>query len=128
MSTIEHVSRFLVQCGEALKIRLFPLSLSGLAFTWFFLLPANSIITWADLEKRLQKYFFFEVREMKLTDLVALKQRNDEQVPNFVQRFRDITNRCYSLTLSESQLAELAFQGLLPHIREKFSSRTAVKC
>jgi hypothetical protein len=38
---IEHISNFLVQCGEAssndaLKIRLFPLSLCGSAFAWFF--------------------------------------------------------------------------------------------
>jgi hypothetical protein len=42
--TIEHISRFLVQCGEAsgsdaLKIRLFPLSLSESAFAWFPSLP-----------------------------------------------------------------------------------------
>jgi hypothetical protein len=60
---------------------------------------------------------------MKLIDLTALKQWNDEPVPDFVQRFRDIRSRCYSLSLSDSQLAELAFQGLLPHIKEKFSSQ-----
>jgi len=48
-STVEHISRFLVQCGEAavedaLKIRLFPLSLSGSVFAWFSSLPANSIV------------------------------------------------------------------------------------
>ena len=48
-STVEHISRFLVQCGEAavedaLKIRLFRLSLSGSVFAWFSSLPANSIV------------------------------------------------------------------------------------
>jgi hypothetical protein len=28
---------------------------------------------WDDLEKQLHKYFFAEVQEMKLTDLIALK-------------------------------------------------------
>ena len=47
-STMEHVSRFLVQCVEAtgeepLRVRLFPLSLSGSAFAWFLSLPPNSI-------------------------------------------------------------------------------------
>lgn len=56
VSTIEHISRFLAQCGEAvgedaLRVRLFPLSLSGSAFTWFASLPSNSIHGWADLEK-----------------------------------------------------------------------------
>ena len=32
-------------------------------------------------------------------------------------------NRCYSLVLSDQQLAEVAFQGLLPHIKEKYASQ-----
>lgn len=40
VSTYEHISRFLTQSGEAsaveaLRVRFFPLSLSGSAFTWF---------------------------------------------------------------------------------------------
>jgi hypothetical protein len=55
-SMMEHVNRFIIQCGEAtsrdeLRVRLFSSSLSGSAFTWFISLPPNSIITWADLEK-----------------------------------------------------------------------------
>ena len=56
VSTVEHINRFIIQCGEAaqqdaLKVYLFSMSLSGSAFTWFTTLPANSIIYWADLEK-----------------------------------------------------------------------------
>ena len=61
--------------------------------------------------------------EMKLTDLTNLRQRNDESVDAFIQRFRDVKNRCFSLVLSEQQLAEVAFQGLLPHIKEKYASQ-----
>ena len=83
MSTTEHVSKFLEQCEEAsrndaLKIRLFPLSLSGSAFAWFSLLVANSIIMWADLVKQFHKYFFAGVQEMKIMDLTIVKQRNGE--------------------------------------------------
>jgi hypothetical protein len=54
---MEHINRFIIQCGEAasrdeLRVRLFLSSLSGSAFTWFISLPPNSIITWADLEKK----------------------------------------------------------------------------
>ena len=51
------------------------------------------------------------------------EQRNDESVTAFIQRFRDVKNRCFSLVLSDQQLAEVAFQGLLPHIREKYASQ-----
>jgi len=44
-------------------------------------------------------------------------------VAAFIQRFRDVKNQCYSLVLSDQQLAEVAFQGLLPHIKEKYASQ-----
>ena len=60
---------------------------------------------------------------MKITDLTNLRQRNDESVAGFIQRFREMRNKCYSLSLTDKQLAELAFQGLLPSIREKYASQ-----
>jgi len=45
------------------------------------------------------------------------------KVAAFIQRFRDVKNRCFSLVLSDQQLAEVAFQGLLPHIKEKYASQ-----
>ena len=60
---------------------------------------------------------------MKLTDLTDLRQRNDESVAAFIQRFRDVKNRCYSLVLFDQLLAEVAFNGLLPHIKDKYASQ-----
>ena len=105
-STMEHINRFIIQCGEAasrdeLRVWLFSSSLSGSAFKWFISLPPNSIITWADLEKQFHQYFFGGVHEKKVTDLVKLRQRNDESVENIVQRLRDVENKCYSLVLDD---------------------------
>jgi len=113
---MEHVNRFNIQCGEAanrdeLRVRLFSSSLSRSAFTWFISLPPNSVITWADIEKQFHKYFFSRVCEKKLINLVRLRQRNNESVESFVQRLRDIKNKCYILVLDDRQLADLAFQG-----------------
>jgi len=102
---------------------LFSLSLSGSAFAWFTTLPANSILYWADLEKQFHQFFFSGVTELKLTDPMSLRQRNDETLAAFIQRFRDVKNRCYSLVLSDQQLAGAAFNGLLPHIKEKYASQ-----
>jgi len=73
VSTVEHVNRFIMQCGEAAQ---------------------NDVL-----------------------------KRNDESVAAFIQRFRDVKNRCYSLVMSDQQLAEVAFQGLLPHIKDKYASQ-----
>ena len=47
--TMEHVNSFTIQCGEAairdkLRVLLFSSSLYGSAFTWFILLPPNSVL------------------------------------------------------------------------------------
>nr|ABA94546.1 retrotransposon protein, putative, unclassified [Oryza sativa Japonica Group] len=127
VSTYEHISRYLAQCGEAsavdaLRVRMFRLSLSGSAFTWFSSLPYGSVNSWADLEKQFHSYFYNGVHEMKLSDLTAIKQRYDEPVHEYIQRFREVRNKCFSLSLTDAQLADLAFQGMIPPIREKFSS------
>ena len=106
VSTVEHINRFIMQCGEAaqnntLKVCLFSMSLSGSAITWFTTLPANSIIFWANLEKQFHQFFYSDIEEIKLTDLTNLRQRNDESVAAFIQRFRDVKNRCFSLVLSD---------------------------
>ncbi len=38
----------------------------------------------------------------------------------YIQRFRDVRNRCYTLSLSDEQLADLAFQGLSTPIKDRF--------
>ena len=78
VSTMEHVNRFLIQLGEvgnkdALRVRLFSLSLSGSAFAWFTTLPANSILYWADLERQFHQFFYSGITELKLIDLTGLR-------------------------------------------------------
>jgi hypothetical protein len=60
---------------------------------------------------------------MKLTDLTTIRQRNEEPITDYIQRFRDVRSRCFNLSLIDVQLAVLAFQGLLPHAKEKFASQ-----
>jgi hypothetical protein len=59
---------------------------------------------------------------LKITDLTRLKQRNDETFAGFVQKFREVRNKCYSLNPGDKQSAELAFQGIMPTLWEKYAS------
>jgi hypothetical protein len=50
-STREHIGQFLAQLGELANtetfcVRLFSLSLTGTAFTWYATLPPNSNLSW----------------------------------------------------------------------------------
>jgi hypothetical protein len=65
-TTLEQVGQFIVQCGQAsandaLRLYLFPLSLSNTAFTWFSSLAPNSIFTWDQLEQKFHEYFILEI-------------------------------------------------------------------
>jgi hypothetical protein len=82
-TTLEHVGQFILQCGEAstndaLKLRIFPLSLSGITFIWFTSLAPNSIFTWAQLEQKLDEYFYFGDTMLRLSHLTTIKQKHSE--------------------------------------------------
>jgi len=122
---MKHISRYLIHLGEASieeahKVRFFPLSLSELAFSWFLLHEPNSIIVWADLGNKFHAYFYIGIGEKKIIDLTNMRQRNNESGSEFIHRFREVRSCCYSLNLSDGQLAELALEGMSPMLREKF--------
>jgi hypothetical protein len=92
-STVEHIAWYLMQLGEAsadeaFRIRYFPFSLTGPAFTWFTSLPAHSICSWKDLEQRFHAHYYTGSNEKKLIDLTTLRQRNNETPIEFLRRFR----------------------------------------
>ena len=95
------------------------LVLSELAFTWFLSLLVNSIANWADLEKKFHTYFYTRMREKKITNLMTIRQRTNESGTEFLQRFRETQNLCFSLNLADDQLATLAVQGMLSIWKEK---------
>ena len=84
------------------------MSLSGTAFSWFSALAPNSIQTRSQLERKFHEYFFNGDNELRLCHLTSVKQKHDESVAEFIRRFRDTKNQCYSLIIFERDVAELA--------------------
>jgi hypothetical protein len=101
---------------------MFPLSLSGTAFTWFTSLAPNSIFTWAQLEQKLHKYFYSGNTELRLSHLTAIKQKHNESVAEYIRRFRDTRNQCFNLNISDKDFADLAYSGLTSHLKDKLES------
>jgi hypothetical protein len=95
---------------------MFPLSLSGTAFT------PNSIFTWAELEQKYHEYFYFGYTELRLSHLTAIKQKQNKPATDYNRRFRDIRNRCFNLHISDKDVVDLAYSRLSPHLKEKLES------
>ena len=105
-TTWEHVSQYILQWGEAglndaLRVRLFSLSLTGTAFFWFSSLAPGSILNWNQLERKFHDHFFSGETEVKLLDLTSIRQVRDESSSDYFKRFKEIKNQCFSLTISE---------------------------
>jgi hypothetical protein len=54
-----------------------------------------------------------------LIDLTSVKQGKDETVSNYLKRFKEVKNRCFNLSISDSDLANLAAKGLKYALRER---------
>jgi hypothetical protein len=115
---------FLSQLGETsaydfMKVRNFPLSLTGIAFAWFTSLPAYFIGSWAKLEEKFHSHFYTGIHETRLSHLASVHQGRDESILDFIKRFREIKNQCFNLIISEKDLTDLCFAGLHPSIWDK---------
>ena len=93
----DHISQYIAQLREAgssksLRIRLFSLSLTGTAFSWFSSLAPNSIRSWDELEQKFHDYFYSGDNETKLTDLTSVRQGRDESIQEYFKKFKDIKN------------------------------------
>jgi hypothetical protein len=77
------------------------------------------VSTWASLEERFHDYFYNGKTELKLSDLMAVRQKYTETVVKYVKHFRETRNKCYSVTIREKDLTDLALAGLLSYLWEK---------
>jgi predicted PolB exonuclease-like 3'-5' exonuclease len=79
-------------------------------------LSPNSIDSWEQLERKFPDHFYSAKNELKLSDLTSVRQSHDESVNDYIRRFRDTKNQCFNLTISEKDMAYLAFNGLWSYL------------
>jgi phosphatidate phosphatase PAH1 len=89
-------------------------------------LPPNSINTWVTIEQRFHDYFYSGESELRLSHLVAIKQKSNETMVDYMQRLRDTRNKCYGLTIEEKDLAKLAFAGFSMVLKDKMEGQDFV--
>jgi hypothetical protein len=127
-TTYEHIGQFLAQVNgvgitDVHKIRMFPLSLTGVAINWFTNLPPNSIDSWVSLEQKFHDYFYNGEVELRLSYLTSLRQKYTKTISDYLRRFREVRNRCYNITIAEKDLADRAFAGLTLYLRDKLDGQ-----
>ena len=54
-----------------------------------------------------------------MSHLTSIRQLRDESVNDYIRQFRDTKSRCFSVNIAEKDLADLAFNGLHSHIKER---------
>ena len=64
------------------------------------------------MEQKFYDHFYSGENEAKLIDLTSVRQGRDESVSDYFKRFKEIKNRCFSLSISDKNLVDLTLGGL----------------
>jgi hypothetical protein len=102
---------------DHLRVRFFSQSLTGPAFGWYTSLGLDSIHTWKQLEEQFHIQYHSEAAKAGIADLAQVRQKRGETVAEYIQRFREVKNRCYSTCITE-EVVELASLGLAKPIKD----------
>ncbi|KAJ9538784.1 hypothetical protein OSB04_031517 [Centaurea solstitialis] len=98
---------------DAIRLRLFPLTLAGDAKAWLRSLEPSSIATWDDLRSKFLSRFFPPSRIEKLrADIRAFRQDEDETISEAWERFKHLLNSCPSHGLNKSDQVQTFYSGL----------------
>ena len=99
-----HLTRFLEVCNnvkyngvteEAIRLRLFPLSLRDRAKQWLTSKPPDSIISWADLvHKFLTKYCLPDKTAQMRIEINSFAQKDSESLTETWDRYKELLRKC----------------------------------
>ena len=120
-SAIEHVSKFTDTLGpyavdEDLCLQEFSKSLCDRAYTWYIGLKLGLILTGDDMVDVFCTKYFHGEDIVTLATLQATKQRNDEDLMEYIKRFRDIALDCYD-HCEERTLVEMCTTNMIREFR-----------
>ena len=87
----QHLAQYRAICcnvggSDALLLRLFVSSLTGVAFEWYADLPNDSVKTFAELEDLFIQRFVSAEHRVSVGDLVVTRQRPTEPLPTYIIR------------------------------------------
>jgi hypothetical protein len=108
----------MISVSDPLRVRFFSQSLTGPAFRWYTSLGPDLIHTWKQLEEQFHIQYHSEAAEAGIIDLEQVRQKRGETIVEYIQRFREVKNRCYLTRITEKEAVELASLGLAKPIKD----------
>ncbi|XP_065623803.1 uncharacterized protein LOC136065060 [Quercus suber] len=120
-SAVKHVSKFIDTLGpyaadEDLCLQEFSKSLCNRAYTGYIGLKPGSIPTLDDMVDVFCTKYFHREETVTLATLQATKQRNGEDLMEYIKRFRDIALDCYD-HCEEKTLVEMCMMNMIREYR-----------
>ncbi|KAI5329175.1 hypothetical protein L3X38_028572 [Prunus dulcis] len=113
----QHVAHFIEMCNSAgtnddYLVKQFVRSLRGTAFNWYIDLEPESIDSWEQMEREFLNRFYSTRRSVSMLELTSTKQRKDEPVVDYINRWRSLSLDCKD-RVSELSAVEMCIQGSL---------------
>ena len=118
----QHLSNFLEICNtfktngvsdDAIRLRLFPFSLSGRAKAWLQSLPTGTITTWNELTQAfLSKYFPPSKIAQLRNQITSFVQKDGESLYEGWERFKDLIRSCPHHGLEKWLIVQTFYNGL----------------
>ncbi|KAI5329465.1 hypothetical protein L3X38_028862 [Prunus dulcis] len=111
----QHVAHFIEMCNIAgtnddYLLKQFVRSLRGTAFNWYIDLEPESIDSWEQMEREFLNRFYSTRRSVSMLELTSTKQRKDEPVVDYINRWRSLSLDCKD-RVSELSAVEMCIQG-----------------
>ncbi|KAG9458894.1 hypothetical protein H6P81_003402 [Aristolochia fimbriata] len=130
----DHLERFLDLCAtfkyngvsdDAARLRLFKFTLGGRAKTWLNILPAGSIATWEDLQKKFLGKYFPPAKTIKLrNEILQFLQEQEEHLSEAWERFNGLLKRCPNHKIELWSQIETFYSGLNINTRSMIDAAT----
>ncbi|KAJ9557349.1 hypothetical protein OSB04_011963 [Centaurea solstitialis] len=98
---------------DAIRLRVFPLTLIGEARAWLRSLEPSSITTWEGLRSKFLSRFFPPSKIDKLrAEIRSFQQQDGETISEAWERFKHVLNSCPSHELNKSEQVQTFYSGL----------------
>nr|XP_033511435.1 uncharacterized protein LOC117276207 isoform X1 [Nicotiana tomentosiformis] len=142
----QHLKNFLSICvtqrqpnvtPKAIKLLLFPFSVTGEAQTWMNLLPINSIATWEELVKHfLNKFYPPNKTARQIDEILQFRQKPTETLKETWERFNGMLVKCPHHGIPDQMLGQRFYMGLADSLKANvdalavgaFLSKTFTEC